>query len=94
MLNNGTERQSIGERMREMYNGGHGIASIMAITGKPYIEVLENLRKAKTNLITGGPHDLKECEYRHNHKIVTYRTWLLEYPTVDLELRAVPTPAR
>lgn len=70
-------------RMRQLYEQGHGVARLMEITGKAYIEVQESLRQARTNLITGGPHDLEECDGRHKHSDATIRTWLLEHPLED-----------
>lgn len=84
-LSLGTERRLSADRMRQLYEEGYGVLRLMEITGKAYIEVQESLRRARTNLITGGPHDLEECEHRHNHGAATVRTWLLEHPLEDLE---------
>lgn len=54
-----------GKAMRQMYESGYGIEAIIGYTNMTYMEVIERLRTAGTNLITGGPHDTETC--RHNH---------------------------
>lgn len=57
-------------QLRAMYEHGWGIYEIMMRTGKPYIEVRSKLLEAGTHLITGGPHDQKDCMHDHTLAIM------------------------
>ncbi len=64
-----TEFTASPAQLRIMYETGYGIADIMARTGKEYGDVMERLRSANVELVTGGPHDIRSCRDRHDHDV-------------------------